>query len=415
MPNSPTRVVVTGIGLITPVGNDTGSTWDALIAGRSGIGPITLFDTAAYECPIAGEVRDFDPADFVDAKILRRLDRSAVFALAGAQQAITDAGLDMTQENAKRVGVVLGTGMGGAQLIIEQHDILRDKGPRRVSPFMASHMLPDTATGLIAIAIGARGPNFGISAACATGGATTGEAAEIIRSGRADVMITGGFEAPLTPTYYAGFHAMKALAVDEDPTKAVKPFDANRSGFILGEGAGILVLESLEHAQARGARIYAEWLGAATSNDAYDMVAAAEDGHGVADAMRDAMAEAGIGPADIDYINAHGTGTALNDRVETGAIRDVFLEDADRLMVSSTKSMLGHMMGAAGAVEAAIAALVCHHGVVPPTINYETPDPDCDLDYVPNVARTAPVRRAMSTSVGLGGHNSAIIFGRWEP
>ena len=408
------RVVVTGIGLITPVGNDTGTTWDALIAGRSGIGPITHFDASAYECPIAGEVRDLDPAEFVDAKILRRLDRSSVFALAGAQQAIADAGLDMTQENAKRVGVVLGTGMGGAQLIIEQHEVLEDKGPRRVSPFMTSHMLPDTATGLIAIAIGARGPNFGISAACATGGATTGEAAEIIAAGRADVMITGGFEAPLTPTYYAGFHAMKALAVAEDPTKAVRPFDAHRSGFILGEGAGILVLESLEHAQARGARIYAEWLGSATSNDAYDMVAAAEDGHGVADAMRDAMDRAHLGPADIDYINAHGTGTALNDRVETGAIRDVFGEDADRLMVSSTKSMIGHMMGAAGAVEAAIAALTCYHGVVPPTINYETPDPDCDLDYVPNEARSAPVRRAMSTSVGLGGHNSAIIFGKWE-
>ena len=409
-----TRVVVTGIGLITPVGNDTATTWDALVAGRSGIGPITHFDTSAYECPIAGEVRGLEAADFVDAKLLRRLDRSSVFALAGAQQAIADAGLDMTHEDARRVGVVLGTGMGGAQMIVEQNDILEDKGPRRVSPFMTSHMLPDTPTGLIAIAIGARGPNFGISAACATGGATTGEAAEIIRSGRADVMITGGFEAPLTPIYYAGFHAMKALAVAGDPTKAVKPFDLNRSGFILGEGAGIMVLESLEHAQARGARIYAEWLGAATSNDAYDMVAAAEDGHGVADAMRDAMAQAQIGPGDIDYINAHGTGTALNDRVETHAIREVFREDADRLMVSSTKPIVGHMMGAAGAVEAAIAALACHHGVVPPTINYETPDRDCDLDYVPNVARTATVRRAMSTSVGLGGHNSAIIFGRWE-
>ena len=409
-----TRVVVTGIGLITPVGNDTATTWDALVAGRSGIGPITHFDTSAYECPIAGEVRGLEAADFVDAKLLRRLDRSSVFALAGAHQAIADAGLDMTHEDARRVGVVLGTGMGGAQMIVEQNDILEDKGPRRVSPFMTSHMLPDTPTGLIAIAIGARGPNFGISAACATGGATTGEAAEIIRSGRADVMITGGFEAPLTPIYYAGFHAMKALAVAGDPTKAVKPFDLNRSGFILGEGAGIMVLESLEHAQARGARIYAEWLGAATSNDAYDMVAAAEDGHGVADAMRDAMAQAQIGPGDIDYINAHGTGTALNDRVETHAIREVFREDADRLMVSSTKPIVGHMMGAAGAVEAAIAALACHHGVVPPTINYETPDRDCDLDYVPNVARTATVRRAMSTSVGLGGHNSAIIFGRWE-
>ena len=414
MSSAQTRVVVTGIGLITPVGNDVGSTWEALIAGRSGIGPITRFDTTGYECPIAGEVREFDPASVVDPKILRRLDRSSVFALAGAQQALADAGLDMTREDARRVGVVLGTGMGAAHLIVEQQEVLTERGPRRVSPFLTSHMLPDTPTGLIAIAIGARGPNFGISAACATGGASTGEAAEIVASGRADVMITGGYEAPLTPIYYAGFHAMKALAVAEDPTKAVRPFDADRSGFILGEGAGILVLESLEHAQARGARIYAEWLGSATSNDAYDMVAAAEDGHGVADAMRDAMGRAAITPADIDYINAHGTGTALNDRVETNAIREVFREDADRLMVSSTKSMLGHMMGAAGAVEAAITALVCHHGVVPPTINYETPDPDCDLDYVPNEARVAPVRRAMSTSVGLGGHNSAIIFGRWD-
>ena len=408
------RVVVTGLGLITPVGNDVASTWSALVAGRSGIGPITLFDTTGYECPIAGEVRGFDPASAVDAKLLRRIDRSSVFALAGAQQAIADARLDMTREDSRRVGIVLGTGMGAAHLIVEQQAVLAEKGPRRVSPFLTSHMLPDTPTGLIAIATGARGPNFAISAACATGGASAGEAAEMIASGRADVMITGGYEAPLTPIYYAGFHAMKALAVAEDPTKAVCPFDANRSGFILGEGAGILVLESLDHAQARGARIYAEWLGAATSNDASDMVAAAEDGHGIAQAMRDAMERGGLEPGDIDYINAHGTGTALNDRVETAAIREVFGELADGLMVSSTKSMLGHMMGAAGAVEAAIAALTCHYGVVPPTINYETPDPDCDLDYVPNVARTAPVRRAMSTSVGLGGHNSAIIFGRWE-
>ncbi|MFA7248939.1 MAG: beta-ketoacyl-ACP synthase II [Dehalococcoidia bacterium] len=408
------RVVLTGIGLITPVGNDVATTWAALVAGKSGIGPITHFDTSAYECPIAGEVRGLDPASVVEAKLLRRLDQSSIFAIAGAQGAIADAGLDMPRENGKRVGVVLGTGMGAAHLLVDQQRVLDEKGPRRVSPFLTSHMLPDTATGLIAIAIGARGPNFAISAACATGGAATGEAAEIIASGRADVMITGGYEAPLTPVYYAGFHAMRALAVAEDPTKAVRPFDADRSGFILGEGAGIMVLESLEHAQARGARIYAEWLGAATSNDAYDMVAAAEDGHGVAQAMREAMAEAHLQPGDIDYINAHGTGTALNDRAETTAIREVFGADADRLMVSSTKPIIGHMMGAAGAVEAAIAALSCYHGVVPPTINYHTPDPDCDLDYVPNVARTAPVRRAMSTSVGLGGHNSAIIFGRWD-
>ncbi|RJQ07499.1 MAG: beta-ketoacyl-[acyl-carrier-protein] synthase II [Dehalococcoidia bacterium] len=408
------RVVVTGLGLITPLGNDVASNWEALVAGRSGIGTITLFDTSAYEFPIAGEVRDFDPADHVDAKILRRLDRSTVFALAAAQRALADAGIDMAQEDARRVGVVIGTGIGSAQLIVEQAAILADKGPRRVSPFLISHMLPDTATGLVAIQTGARGPNFAVTAACATGGATTGEAAEIIARGDCEVIIAGGYEAPLTPVYYAGFNAMKALATADDPTKAVRPFDATRNGFILGEGAGVLILEELEHALARGAHIYAEFVAAGTSNDAYDMVAAAEDGHGIAQAMQDALARAGIGVEAIDYINAHGTGTPLNDRVETKAIRDVFGEHADSIMVSSTKSMHGHMMGAAGAVEAAIAMLVCERGVVPPTINYANPDPACDLDYVPNEARRAAVRYAMSTSVGLGGHNSAVIVKRWE-
>lgn len=408
------RVVVTGLGLITPLGNDVASNWEALVAGRSGIGTITLFDTSAYEFPIAGEVRDFDPADHIEAKLLRRIDRSTVFAVAAAQQALADAGVEMAKEDARRVGVMIGTGIGSAQLIVEQAAILAEKGPRRVSPFLISHMLPDTATGLVAIQTGARGPNFAITAACATGGATTGEAAELIARGDCEVIIAGGYEAPLTPVYYAGFNAMKALATAEDPTRAVRPFDATRNGFILGEGAGILILEELEHARARGAHIYAEFVGAGTSNDAYDMVAAAEDGHGIAQAMQDALAKASLGVEAIDYLNAHGTGTPLNDRVETKAIRDVFGEHADAMMVSSTKSMHGHMMGAAGAVEAAIAALVCERGVVPPTINYANPDPACDLDYVPNEARRAAVRYAMSTSVGLGGHNSAVIVKRWE-
>lgn len=408
------RVVVTGLGLITPLGNDVASNWEALLAGRSGIGTITLFDTSAYEFPIAGEVRNFDPAAHVEAKLLRRIDRSTVFALAAAQQALADAGIEMAKEDARRVGVVIGTGIGGAQLIVEQAAILAEKGPRRVSPFLIAHMLPDTATGLVAIQTGARGPNFAITAACATGGAATGEAAELIARGDCEVIVTGGYEAPLTPVYYASFNAMKALATAEDPTKAVRPFDATRNGFILGEGAGILILEELGHARARGAHIYAEFIAAGTSNDAYDMVAAAEDGHGIAQAMQDALARAGLGVEAIDYINAHGTGTPLNDRVETKAIRDVFGEHASTLMVSSTKSMHGHMMGAAGAVEAAIAALVCERGAVPPTINYMDPDPACDLDYVPNEARRAAVRYAMSTSVGLGGHNSAVIVKRWE-
>ena len=408
------EVVVTGLGLMTPVGNDVSTAWKNLVAGQSGIGLISRFDSSAYDYPIAGEVKGFEPSEFVDAKLLRRIDLSTQFAIAACQEAVADAGVEVDAERPGAVGVLLGTGMGGAHMMIEQQRILDEKGPRRVSPFLISHFLPDTASGLVAIALGAQGPNFAVTAACATGGAAVGEAAETIARGEAEVMIAGGFEAPLKPIYYAGFFAMKALATHEDPTQAVRPFDADRNGFILGEGAGALVLESLEHAQARGAQIYARYRGGATSNDAGDMVAAAEDGHGIAEAMRRALARGEVRTDQISYINAHGTGTPLNDRVETTAFHNVFREDADRLMVSSTKSMHGHMMGAAGAVEAAIAVLTCHHQVVPPTINYTTPDPDCDLDYVPNVARDAKIEHAMSTSVGLGGHNSALIFGRWE-
>jgi beta-ketoacyl-acyl-carrier-protein synthase II len=409
----PREVVVTGLGMISPVGNNVADGWDSLIAGRSGIGLLTRFDTSAYEYPIAGEVQDFDPAEFVDAKILRRIDLSTAFAIASAQEAIADAGLEVNAERPDSVGILLGTGIGGGHLMVEQQRILDEKGPRRVSPFLITSMLPDTATGLVAIALGARGPNFAVTAACATGGAAVGEAAETIARGEAEVMIAGGFEAPLQPIYYAGFNAMKALATHDDPTQAVRPFDKDRNGFILGEGAGTLILESLDHAQARGAKIYARWMGAATSNDAFDMVAAAEDGRGINEAMKRALSRAGLTPGQITYINAHGTGTPLNDRVETRAIRDVFGEEADRVMVSSTKSMHGHMMGASGAVEAVICVLACKHGIAPPTINYTTPDPDCDLDYVPNVARETPIEYAMSTSVGLGGHNSALIFGHW--
>lgn len=407
------EVVVTGLGMVSPVGKNVADGWDALVAGRSGIGTITRFDTSDYEYPIGGEVPDFDPADYVDAKLRRRLDISTAFVIASAQEAVADAGIEVNAERPGAVGVLLGTGIGGGHLMVEQQRILDEKGPRRVSPFLITSMLPDTATGLVAIALGARGPNFAVTAACATGGAAVGEAAETIARGEAEVMIAGGFEAPFQPIFYAGFNAMKALATHEDPTKAVRPFDQDRNGFILGEGAGTLILESLEHAQARGAEIYARWEGAATSNDAFDMVAAAEDGRGVNEAMKRALDRAQLTPDRIDYINAHGTGTPLNDRVETRAIREVFGENADGVMVSSTKSMHGHMMGASGAVEAVICVLACKHGIAPPTINYTTPDPDCDLDYVPNVAREAPIEYAMSTSVGLGGHNSALIFGRW--
>ncbi len=408
------RVVVTGIGLLTPLGNDVQSSWDGLVAGRSGIGPVTLFDASEYECPIAGELKDFDPGEFVDAKRLRRMDRSSTLALAATREAVADACLDVSKEDPGDVGVLLGTGIGGGHLMVENQRTMEERGARRVSPFLITQMLPDTATGLIAIELGARGPNMSISAACATGGTATGEAAEIIARGEAEVMITGGFEAPLKPVFYAGFHAMRALAQHPDPTRASRPFDAERNGFVISEGAGVVVIESLDHAQARGAHIYAEWKGAASASDAVDMVAAAEDGRGVVLAMKKALRRAELDRADIDYINAHGPGTPLGDRVESRAIREVFGEHADGLMVSSTKSMIGHMMGASGAIEAIVAILACERGMVPPTINYEHPDPDCDLDYVPNEARSADVRYAMSTSVGLGGHNSAIIFGRWE-
>ena len=411
----PRRVVVTGLGMLTPLGNDWPSSWEGLIAGRSGIGRVTAFDASGYECPLAGELQDFDEAEVVDSKQLRRLDRSTVLAIAAAREAVTDSGLDVPALDPESIGIVLGTGIGGAHLIVENQQVLNERGPRRVSPFLITHMLPDTPTGLLAIELGVRGPNLAVTAACATGGAAVGEAAEVVSRGEATAVIAGGFEASLKPVYYAGFQAMRALATHPDPTRASRPFDAKRNGFILSEGACCLVLEEAEHARARGAHIYAEWLGAGTASDGVDMVAPPEDGRGIRTAMARALRRAGRGPADIDYVNAHGTGTPINDRVETRALRTVFGAHADRLLVSSTKSMLGHMMGAAGAVEAAVAALVCERQIVPPTINYEHPDPACDLDYVPNAAREATIRRALSTSVGLGGHNSALIFGRWEP
>jgi 3-oxoacyl-[acyl-carrier-protein] synthase II len=399
---------------LTPLGNDTASTWDGLVAGRSGIGLVTCFDASAYEHPIAGELKDFDPEQYVESKLLRRIDRSSALALAAARMAVTDAGIEVAQEPPGTVGVVLGTGIGGAHLIVENQELLDDKGPRRVSPFLITNMLPDSASGLVAIALGADGANFAVTAACATGGAALGEAGEIIARGDAEVMLAGGFEAPLRPIFYAGFNAMRALAEDEDPTKACKPFDLDRNGFVISEGAGVLVLEELGHARARGAHIYAEWKGAASANDAFDMASPPEDGRGVARAIARSLERAAVDVSEVDYINAHGPGTPIGDRVETHAIRTVFGPHAARLMVSSTKSMIGHMMGAAGAVEAAVAVLACHHQIVPPTINYATPDPDCDLDYVPNTARRATVRHAMSTSVGLGGHNSSIVFARWD-
>tara|TARA_B110000438_G_scaffold25964_1_gene24579 strand:- start:3458 stop:4717 length:1260 start_codon:yes stop_codon:yes gene_type:complete len=405
------RVVVTGIGVISPVGNDVKSTWQSIIAGDSGLGYISRFPADDYDYPIAAEVKNFRPAEFIDPKLERRIDLSTSFAMVAARQAWYDAGLEQDEVNMNRAGIVVGTGIGGGHLMIEAQRVLDEKGPRRVSPFLITNMLADTASGLIAIDLGLKGPNFAVTAACATGGAATGEAISVIQRGEADIVLAGGHEAPLQPVFYAGFNAMKALATSDDPVKAVKPFDSERNGFILGEGAAVLVLEESERALARGAHIYAECKAAATSSDAFDMVAA--DGTGIANAMTEALKQAEISPQDVDYINAHGTGTLLNDKVETKAIKSVFGESAYQLAVSSTKAATGHLMGAAGAVEAALTVLAIENNILPPTLNYGNPDLECDLDYVPNSARPREIRNAISTSVGLGGHNSAIVFSQW--
>jgi 3-oxoacyl-[acyl-carrier-protein] synthase II len=409
------RVVITGLGAITPVGNDVPSTWRALLAGRSGIGLISRFDASALPIRIAGEVKDFtlDPA--VDAREARRMPLYVRYALNAVLEATRAARLDMDKEDPEQVGVIYGTGSGGLDLIFEQHDVFRERGHRRVSPTLIANMIDDSASGYIAIQLNAQGPNMAIVAACSTGGHNVGEAYETVRRGDADVIIAGSSEAPIYPTIMASFTNMRGLADDnERPERACKPFDARRDGFILSEGAAALVLESLDHALSRGAPIVAELIGYGNSNDARDMVAADERGAGAARAMNMALRKAGIAPEAVDYINAHGTGTPLNDASETRAIKTVFGQHAQRLAISSTKSMLGHMMGAAGSVEALICALVVHDGRIPPTINLEQPDPACDLDYVPNVAREAHVNVAISNSIGLGGHNSALILRRYH-
>jgi beta-ketoacyl-acyl-carrier-protein synthase II len=407
-------VVITGLGAVTPVGNDAPTTWRALLDGRSGIGLITSFDASAFPIRIAGEVKGFtlDPA--VDAREARRMPLYVRYALNSVLEAVRAARLDMSKEDPEQVGVIYGTGAGGLDLIFENHEIYRERGYRRVSPTLIANMIPDAASGYIAIQLGAQGPNMAVTAACSTGGHNVGEAYETIRRGDAEVIITGGSEAPLHPTILASFTTMRGLAADnEHPERACKPFDARRDGFILSEGAAALVLESLDHALARGAPIVAEVIGYGNSADARDMIAADEQGAGAARAMRMALRKASIAPEAVDYINAHGTGTPLNDAAETLAIKTVFGPHARRLAISSTKSMLGHMMGAAGAVEALICALVVHDDRIPPTINLEQPDPACDLDYVPNVAREAQVNVALSNSIGLGGHNSAVIVRKY--
>jgi 3-oxoacyl-[acyl-carrier-protein] synthase II len=404
------RVVITGMGAVTPLGLDLASTWQAMLAGRSGAGPITRFDPSAHETKIACEVKGFDPTLYVDRKEARRMDRYTQLAMAATREALDDARLTITQENADDVGVVLGSGIGGIETLSSQFKVLFDKGPDRLSPFLCTMMIANIAAGQIAIQFGMHGPNFATVSACATGAHAVGEAYEIVRRGAARAMVAGGAEAPIVPVSVASFNSMKALSVrNEPPQAASRPFDADRDGFVLGEGAGVFVLESLDSARARGAQIQAEVVGYASTADAYHVVAPPEGGSGAELAMARALKSAGLQPDEVDYINAHGTSTPLNDRAETQAIKAVFGEHAYRMPVSSTKSMTGHMLAAGGAVELMVCALAIRGGVVPPTINLTNPDPECDLDYVPNVARRHRVRVALSNSLGFGGHNATLV------
>jgi 3-oxoacyl-[acyl-carrier-protein] synthase II len=406
------RVVVTGVGAVTPVGLDAPSTWAAMLEGQSGVAKVTLFDASEYPVQIAGEVKGFNATGRIEPKELRRMDRYAQLAVVSAQEAWTDAGLPRNGLQ-EEIGVVYGSAAGGLTTLIEQQRVLQERGPRRVSPVFIQNMLTDTASGHIAIALGLRGPNMAVVSACATGSGAVGEAFETVRRGDAPVIVSGGAEAALVPVIYAGFCSMRALATHEDPAQASRPFDRDRNGFVISEGAAALILEELDHARQRGARIYAEVIGYGSSNDAFDMAAPAE-GEGAVLTMQRALRKAEIEPERVDYINAHGTGTPMNDKFETDAIHRVFGDHANRLAVSSTKSMTGHMMGASGAVEAVVCALTIRDQVIAPTINLTTPDPECDLDYVPGEARRANVGVALSNSFGLGGHNASVILSRFE-
>ena len=409
------RVVITGLGCISPLGNDAQTLWDNLIEGRSGIGPITHYDTSEHKCKIAAEVKDFDAAARFGSREARRMDRVTQFALAAALQAVEHSGLQINDSNRDRIGAVIGSGIGGLSTLYEQMQVFTERGPSRVSPFLVPMMLPDSSAGMVAIQLGVRGPNMAVVTACATGTNAVGEAGEVIRRGQADVMLAGGSEAAIIPIAMAGLSVMTALSFhNDDPQGASRPFDLHRDGFVMGEGAAILVLESLEHAQARKAHILAELCGYGSTNDAYHISAPAENGAGAMRCIRMALDEAGLDRQDIDYINAHGTSTQLNDRSETAAIKAVFKELAYQIPVSSIKSMTGHLLGASGAVEALVCVKVLEHHILPPTINYQTPDPDCDLDYVPNTARSVPVRHAMSNSFGFGGHNATIILSKQD-
>jgi 3-oxoacyl-[acyl-carrier-protein] synthase II len=409
------RVVVTGLGVITSLGLDVESFWNNILAGRNGINRVTQFDVTDYPCKIGAEITGFDAASHMDPKEVRRNDRYTHFGFIAAKKAVADAGLNPAAEDPDRMGVIIGSGIGGMHTYEQQLRILWERGPRKVSPFTIPSLISNMCSGLVAIEIGARGPNFAVVSACASGAHAIGEAFNALRRGDADVMIAGGSEAAITPFSYASFCSMKAMSTrNDEPEKACRPFDLNRDGFIMGEGAGIVVLETLEHARARGARIYCELAGFGASCDAFHITQPDPEGRGLSLAMRRAVDMAGVRLDEIDYINAHGTSTLYNDKFETLAIKQVFGEHARKLMVSSTKSMTGHLLGAAGGVEALICAKALQTGEVPPTINYEQPDPDCDLDYVPNVKRSAPLRVVLSNNLGFGGQNAALVLRRLE-
>ncbi len=409
------RVVITGMGVVSPIGNDVSTFWDRLIAGQSGISRIESMDVAEYPCQIAGEVKDFNPEQYMDKKEARRFDRFTQFAVAASVQAMQDAALHITDENAERCGVYIGSGIGGIHTLLDNYKLLLDRGPKRVSPFVVPTMIANMASGQISIMFGLRGPNSSPISACATGTNAIGDAYKMIQRGAADVMLAGGAEAAIVDLALAGFGNAKALSTrNDDPQRASRPFDMNRDGFVMAEGAGVVVLESLEHAEARGAKIYAEIIGYGMSGDAYHITAPEPEGRGAYQAMRDALSDAGIQPEDVGYINAHGTSTDMGDKLETLAIKKTFGDHAYKLAVSSIKSMTGHMLGAAGAVEAIATVLTLREGILPPTINYETPDPECDLDYVPNQARKQGVEIAISNSFGFGGHNAVIVLKRFS-
>jgi 3-oxoacyl-[acyl-carrier-protein] synthase II len=409
------RVVITGMGIVSPLGIGIEENWQALCQGKSGIGPITRFDTTEYPAKIAGEVKNFNPEEYVDKKDLKKMDIFIQYALAAGSMAIKQSGLIINESNADRVGVLVGSGLGGLQTIEKYHTMLLQSGPKKISPFFVPMLIVNLAPGQISIYFGCRGPNSSVVTACATGNHSIGEAFRIIQRGDADAMIAGGVESTITPLAVAGFCALKALSTrNDEPEKASRPFEKNRDGFVMAEGAGILVLESLECALRRGAPIFAEIIGFGCNADAYHITAPSPNGEGAARCMQIALDDAEIKPEDVDYVNAHGTSTPMNDLSETIAMKTVFGEHVKQLPVSSTKSMTGHMLGAAGGAEAIFSILTITHGIIPPTINYDEPDPECDLDYVPNVARKQDVRIAMSNSFGFGGTNATLIFKAYE-